>query len=90
VPRDDDDLLASLGRRRAGLNLSVDDVSAVVADLLKQQRKDILDHVRRLLVIVEAKSHGAATQNDNYHRNLHRRLVQVESAIRNLQRERPR
>jgi hypothetical protein len=86
--RSDDDPLDSVLRRiaRQSAGLSVDDISAVVGDLLKDQRQQILGHVRRMIALSEMKR----SDDTRYRRNLHARLVVVESAIRGLQKDRSR
>jgi hypothetical protein len=80
--RDDDlgDLLDRIGRR--GTGLSIDDIGAVIGDALRDQRKNILAHVGRLFRLREVNA--ASSPNDQHFKNLHRRLVQVESEIRRL------
>jgi hypothetical protein len=58
----------------------------VIADLLKDQRKQILAHVERRFVLAETKvagSHDAIAIN-----NLHRRITKLESEVRALVRNR--
>jgi hypothetical protein len=85
--RDDDfgDLLDRIGRRSTSLR--IDDVAAVVGDALKSQRREILKHVGRMIEVDRLKNFP---QNDTRYRNLHARLTAAESAIRFLQKDRPR
>jgi len=83
VPRQDDnldDLLNRIGRRSAGL--SVDDVATVVNDVLRKQKRDLLAHMQRMLALERAKN--STPQNETRFRNLHARLVAVESSIRQI------
>lgn len=73
-------LLDRVGRTRT--SLSIDDIAAVVGDALKGQRKDILSHVGRMFRLQEVKATPA--QGDARLKNLHQRLVQVESELRSL------
>jgi len=86
--RNDDlgDLLDRIGRRSSGL--SIDDVGAVIGDALKNQRQQILGHVRRMIQL--ASMNNSAKPDDTRARNLHARLTRVESAIRFLQKDRSR
>jgi hypothetical protein len=88
--RSDDDPLDSVLRRiaRQSAGLSIDDISTVVGDALRDQRKQILRHVRRMLTLERIMS--SAPQNETRFRNLHARLVAAESAIRMLQKDRSR
>jgi len=64
--------------------LSIDDISVVVGDALKNQRQQILRHVRRMLEMERMRN------SDTRFRNLHARLTAAESAIRILQKDRSR
>lgn len=75
-----DDLLNRVGRCSAGL--SVDDVAAVVNDVLRKQKRDLLAHMQRMLALERAKN--SAPQNEIRFRKLHARLVAVESSIRQI------
>jgi hypothetical protein len=68
------------------LRCDFDAVTAAVTDLLKAQRKEILEHVERRFRLLEVKagSHSEETRAVN----LHRRLTAAESAIRRLTRDR--
>ena len=84
--RNDDlgDLLDRIGRRSTGL--TIDDVAAAVGDCLKNQRQQILGHVRRMIELSEVKQ----SDDTRFRRNLHARLTRVEAAIRFLQKDRSR
>jgi hypothetical protein len=84
--RDDDlgDLLDRIGRRNAGL--TVDDVAAVVADVLKSHKRELIRHMQRMLTLERVKN--SAPQNQTRFDNLHARLTAAESAIRILQKDR--
>ena len=87
--RSDDDPLDSVRRiGRHSANLSIDDVSIVVGDCLKNQRQQILGHVRRMIQL--ERMNNSAKPDDTRVRNLHARLTKVESAIRFLQKDRSR
>jgi hypothetical protein len=88
--RSDDDPLDSVLRRigRHSVNLSIDDISVVVGDCLKNQRRRILAHVQRMLEM--ERMNNSAKPDDTRVRNLHGRLTAAESAIRTLQKERSR
>ena len=79
-----DSVLRRTGRHSAGL--SIDDISVVVGDCLKNQRQQILGHVRRMIELSEMKR----SDDTRLRRNLHARLTRVESAIRFLQKDRSR
>ena len=67
---------------RSTTRLTVDDIAAVIGNALRDQRKHILAHVGRLFRLQELNA--ASSQSDERFKNLHRRLVQVESQIRSL------
>jgi hypothetical protein len=79
--RSDDDPLDSVLRRigRHSAALSIDDIASVVGDCLKNQRQQILGHVRRMIQL-ESMNNSAKPAV----RNLHARLTAVESEIRSL------
>jgi len=81
-----DSVLRRTGRHSAGL--SIDDISVVVGDCLKNQRQQILGHVRRMIQLERVNS--SAKQDDTRVRNVHARLTRVEAAIRFLQKDRSR
>ena len=70
---------------RSTTRLTIDDVGEVVGDCLKNQRQQILEHVRRMIEVSEMKR-----SDDTRVRNLHARLTRVEAAIRFLQKDRSR
>jgi hypothetical protein len=87
--RSDDDPLDSVLRiGRHSANLSIDDISVVVGDCLKNQRRQILGHVRRMIQL--ERVNNSAKPDDTRVRNLHARLTRVEAAIRFLQKDRSR
>src|SRR5262245_37086721 len=73
-----DSVLRRTGRHSAGL--SIDDISVVFGDALKNQRQQILGHVRRMIELSEMKR----SDDTRFRRNLHARLTAVESEIRSL------
>jgi hypothetical protein len=59
---------------------------AAMADLLRDQKKQILEHVGRMIKLSEAKAKNSG--NDAVMlRNLHRRITQIESELRRRSRE---
>jgi hypothetical protein len=78
--RSDHDPLDSVLRRIApkSVPLSIDDISVVVGDCLKNQRQQILGHVRRMIQLERVNNSAKPV------RNLHARLTAVESEIRSL------
>jgi len=77
-------LLDAVGR--SATRLTVDDVGEVLGDCLKNQRQQILGHVRRMIELSEVKR----SDDTRVRRNLHARLTRVEAAIRLLQKDRSR
>ena len=71
-------LLDAVGR--SATRLTVDDVGEVLGDCLKNQRQQILGHVRRMIELSEVKR----SDDTRLRRNLHARLTAVESEIRSL------
>jgi hypothetical protein len=67
-------------------DLSVDDLAAVVGDVIKNQRREILKHVHRLLTLAEVK------QRDPHEKmrldRIARRVKQVESELRMIRKSR--
>jgi hypothetical protein len=82
--RSDDDPPDSVLRRiaRHSAGLSIDDISVVVGDALKNQRQQILGHVRRMIQL--ERMNNSTKPDDTRVRNLHARLTAVESEIRAL------
>jgi hypothetical protein len=73
---------------RSATRLTVDDIAVVIGDALKNQRQQILGHVRRMIQL--ESMNNSAKPDDTRVRNLHARLTRVESAIRFLQKDRSR
>jgi hypothetical protein len=67
---------------RSTTSLTVDDIAAVIGDALKNQRQQILGHVRRMIQL--ESMNNSAKPDDTRVRNLHARLTAVESEIRSL------
>ena len=80
----ENNLLSRVGQSTT--RLTVDDIGAVIGDALKNQRQQILGHVRRMIELSEMKR----SDDTRFRRNLHARLTRVESAIRFLQKDRSR
>jgi hypothetical protein len=81
----DEHALAAAARTSASF-LSISDVAEAIADELKNQRREILKHVNRMFQHAAMKSSTA--HDDLRVRNLHKRLVQLESEMRRLTRSR--
>jgi hypothetical protein len=90
APRSDDDPLDSLLRRiaRQSAGLSIDDIAVVVGDALKSQKRDLVGHMQRMLTLERLKN--SDPKHESRYRNLHARLVAVESAVRILKKDRSR
>jgi hypothetical protein len=71
---------------RSTTRLTVDDIAVVIGDALKNQRQQILGHVRRMIQLERLNS----KPDDARVRNVHVRLTRVEAAIRFLQKDRSR
>jgi hypothetical protein len=74
----DSNLLDRIGRTRT--SLSLDDIAAVVGDVLKNQKRQIIQHVGRMLQVEKIKQ--TSGQRDEGFRNLHRRLTMLEAEMR--------
>jgi hypothetical protein len=61
--------------------LSVSDISDVIGDALAEQQREILQHVGRMLKLIEIKR----SSEDVRAGNLHRRITILESEVRRLQ-----
>jgi hypothetical protein len=84
MPRDElDAILKRIGGHRSG-GLGLDDIAEVVASLMREQKKDILAHVQRLLTLQEFKSSDPKDERRDH--NTQRRLLQLEAAVRRLER----
>jgi hypothetical protein len=59
---------------------------AAVGDVVRSERKKILEHVERRFKLFEIKAVGSNEQTRGY--NLHKRLCALESAVRRLERGR--
>jgi hypothetical protein len=68
--------------RVSAASLSVDDLARVVADVIKDERHNIIGHVHRLFELGKI-SHR---KDDTRFHNLHARLTQLESEVRLLKR----
>ena len=81
------DAIARTSRRAAAARVSHtpaaltgDDIAAVVADLLRAQRRDLVQHLERRLKLVEFQK----SAEDRRDHNLHARITQLESEVRQL------
>jgi hypothetical protein len=59
-------------------DLSVDDLAAVVGDVIKNQRREILKHVQRLLILAAVRQRDEKMRLDR----IARRVTQIESELR--------
>jgi hypothetical protein len=64
--------------------LSIADVAEAVSEQLREQRRELLEHMTRLFKLAELKKSGDG--EDVRVRNLHRRVTMLESELRRLQR----
>jgi hypothetical protein len=62
--------------------LCISDIAETVADALKNQRHEILEHVGRVLKLIEAKSGDVLHQKSRVDK-LYRRVMQLESECGN-------
>ena len=67
-------------KRISVADLSVDDLAAVIGDVIKNQRREILKHVQRLLTLVEVRLRDPheKTRLDR----IARRVTKIESELR--------
>jgi hypothetical protein len=71
--------------RMSAADLSLNDLAEVIADAIKSSQRRILEHVQRMFRLIDVKSgdqHEKARIS-----NIHRRLIQVESELRRLNRK---
>jgi hypothetical protein len=61
--------------------LTVGDIAEAVADIMKSERREILEHVGRLFKLLNTKESPAEAIRD---RNFHQRLCALESDVRRL------
>ena len=71
---------------RTSIGLTGDDIAAVVADLLRDQRRDLVQHMERRLKLVEFQK----SAEDRRDHNLHARITALESELRLLKKAKPR
>lgn len=73
-------------KRMSLADLSVDDLAAVVGDVIKNQRREILKHVQRMLTLAEVK------QRDPHEKmrldRIARRVTQIEAELRMIRKSR--
>ena len=78
--------LDQAAKRISLADLSVDDLAAVIGDVIKNQRREILKHVQRLLTLAEVKQH------DPHEKirldRIARRVTQIESELRMVRKDR--
>ena len=71
--------------RMSAADLSLNDLAEVVADAIKSSERRVLEHVGRMFKLIDVKfgdQHEKARIS-----NIHRRLIQVESELRRLNRK---
>jgi hypothetical protein len=75
-------VLDRVAARTSVADLTIDGIAEAIADVMKAQRREILDHVNRVLQLVKlsASNRPERTRVDN----IHRRLIHVESELRRL------
>jgi hypothetical protein len=66
-------------------DLNVNDLAAVIAELLREQKSDIVQHVHRLMKLVEIHQHDEDTRA----KKLAMRVFHLESEIRQIKRKAP-
>ena len=66
--------------------LTISDIAEAVADVMKDQRRDLVEHMHRLMKLIELQK----PKEDLRDQNLHRRLAILESAVRRLEKGRSR
>ena len=73
-------------KRTSLADLSVDDLAAAIGDVIKNQRREILEHVQRMLTLAEVK------QRDPHERTrldrIARRVTQIEAELRMIRKSR--
>jgi hypothetical protein len=63
-------------------DLDGNDIAVIVADSIKASERRVLEHVRRVAKLFDAKQDGSRLEQK--FSNLHRRLVAVESQLRQM------
>ena len=66
-------------------HLSLNDLAEVVADAIKSSERRVLEHVGRMFKLIDVKF-GDQHEKTRIS-NIHRRLIQVESELRRLNRK---
>jgi hypothetical protein len=69
--------------------LTLDDVSKVCGEVIRDQRKQILQHVNRLHVLYESKLKAAEMREEKSrarHWSLHTRVSELENEVKRLRR----
>jgi hypothetical protein len=74
----DEQALDRAAARTRIADFSVNDLAEVIADTLKAERREILEHVGRLLTLVEFKMRDEKARAGR----LHQRLTELESGLR--------
>ena len=72
--------------RMSAADLSLNDLAEVVADAIKSSQRRILEHVGRVVTLIDVKL-GDARREKSRVDNIHRRLIQIESELRRLNRK---
>jgi hypothetical protein len=79
---EDDRAGGRLAKRIPASALSVADVAEVVHDQLRVQKREILQHIGRQLELLRIQQRDTAEAARS--KNFHRRLVELESEVREL------
>jgi hypothetical protein len=66
-------------------DLNVNDLAQVIAELLREQKADLLGHMNRLFQLSMSKSTAGDRAEDVRAKNLHARLTHLESVVRSMQ-----
>ena len=79
-------ILARAARTTVG-DLRVGDLAEAIHDALQSQRHEILKHVHRLFSQVKASAEYDNERRRAFDKKLHRRLIELESDVRQLRRK---
>lgn len=85
-PHDEKLLLARAARTTVG-DLRVGDLAEAIHDALQSQKHEILKHVHRLFSQVKASAEYDNERRRAFDKKLHRRLIELESDVRQLRRK---
>ena len=79
-------ILARAARTTVG-DLRVGDLAEAIHDALQSQKHEILKHVHRLFSQVKASAEYDNERRRAFDKKLHRRLIELESDVRQLRRK---